>query len=441
MDVPKRYTLLLDFANYARGAAAGTRGIVNELLQRPHSLLLHELHAKVLQHAAAEVHNDENLSLYQPAHKLLDNVQNAIRNDIKALRSSIEGSITDMTELWAELVQRDLTDPKRLLARDGHNHYNPELEQLSEADWAAMQEDFEQRCMQKARQLGQQYGIGQDEFAAAEAAKLRQSQLEHESSLVSDQAAAAEPTDEDQSALIAKMATDAIYREIVNVLLAPVAYETLRELNELGHVDVVKVKGATADEVIAAFAYMNSTTGNLGSTIAIKSIDKDFWQLKGLKHAPALVHTASVPDNYLAQMCLHWPKQKDDTADDCSGGEAEEQPAAALLNAPQFGPPIEGLPTSNLAYVWHYLSFCAAVRRDAVWNKDVRDILDWLSRFRWQVPGIRANSLFLMALPLPDSVQHNRAEPEAKGRQRQQQRRRRQRPSSTRILATQQTQK
>jgi hypothetical protein len=189
---------------------------------------------------------------------------------------------------------------------------------------------------QRTQQLAAELGVSTDEFhAAAATAAARQSpaaqaaakaaaeklaaakaaaavdrlsvEEQPDSSVAgsADLAAAAAEQDPQQELLAA--ADEAVLSGFVEMLKIPV-YETLKDLEQAGQLQTVRVGNATADEVIAAFVHLNANSSS-PSKIVIKSGDKDFWQL-GMygEHAPILVNTALIPTNFLLQQALHWPK-------------------------------------------------------------------------------------------------------------------------------------
>jgi nucleoid-associated protein YgaU len=166
---------------------------------------------------------------------------------------------------------------------------------------------------QRKQQLAAELGVSRDEFCAAEASRAaRQSvaaqaaadaavkQLAEAKAAAVAAAAAAGGSSEDpsapdsstdaadsavkqteaqQEALAA--ADEAVTAGFVDVLNLPV-YEAIRELEQEGRLQTVRVANATADEVIAVFVHLNATSvagSSSPSRNVIRSGDKTFGNL------------------------------------------------------------------------------------------------------------------------------------------------------------------
>lgn len=161
--------------------------------------------------------------------------------------------------------------------------------------------------LQQARvaRLAQELGVTDEELQAL---KAGQTPAQAQAVMGAAEAATAAADDDDEAeGKIQKEAADAVLNQI-KYLLARHLRPLMARLHAKGALHAVSVKHATADEVIAALVHLNSISSS-PSVMCIKSIDKDFWQLSSYQHV-RLVHSNWVPDNYLVQSVMHWPKRE-----------------------------------------------------------------------------------------------------------------------------------
>ncbi|KAF8064598.1 rnaseh2b [Scenedesmus sp. PABB004] len=167
------------------------------------------------------------------------------------------------------------------------------------------------------------------------------------------------------------------------------------------------VAGATADEAIAAVARANAAAA-APLPLVIISDDSDFWQLPGAApgHAGQCVVTR-VPVRWGQQFTSPAPAAHHARCAFLGKGRAD-----LLACGSAFGPPPAGVEAEDavgtrvagaarageIVYASQWAAFDAAARAEQPWLLlGLEAQLEWLSRFRDQVPSIRARLLFKLS--------------------------------------------